>query len=258
MGVLGTDIDAAVFRARCDTGDYHTLYHLVGDALHDGAVHECARVALVAVADDIFFACLLVRCDLRPLSARGEAGAAATTQAGVGNFAYYLVAGHVKQRLFERRIAADGNVLVDALGVYLAAVLECDMELIFIKRDILLLCVCNIVAGVQQSLDYSAVCDGLVYDILAILGLDLAVEIALGLNFHKRAYLTKALAAALFYADRVAVVDMTLKADFRFKPLVRQNGLELFIYAERAAGYTAGACAHEYLMLLRRKRLGGL
>ena len=258
MGVLGTDIDAAVFRARCYTGDYHALYHLVGDALHNGAIHECARVALVAVADDIFFARLLMRCDLRPLFARGEAGAAATPEAGVGNFAYDLIAGHVKQRLFKRRIAADGNVLVDALGIYLAAVLQCDMELIFIKRDILLLRVCNIVTGVKQSLDNSAVCDGLVYDILAVLGLYLAVEIALGLYLHERAYLTKALAAAFLYADAVAVVDMILKADLRFKSLVGQHGLELFIYAERAAGYTAGACAHEYLMLLRRKRLGGL
>ena len=232
MGVLGTDIDAAVFRARCYTGDYHTLDHLVGDALHNGAVHECARVALVAVADDIFFARLLMRCDLSPLFARGEAGTAATAQAGVGNFAYYLVAGHVKQCLFQRRVAADGNVLVDALGVYLAAVLERNMHLVFIKRDILLLCVCNIVAGVQKSLNDLAVCDGLVYDILAVLGLYLAVEIALGLDLHKRADLTKALAAAFLNADAVAVVDMTLKADLRFKSLVLKDGLELFIYAE--------------------------
>ena len=66
-GILGADIDVALGRARGNARDDHALDDLVRVALHAGAVHEGAGVALVAVADDVFHGLFGVRSDLRPL-----------------------------------------------------------------------------------------------------------------------------------------------------------------------------------------------
>ena len=52
-GVLGADIDVALGGTGSHARDAHALDDLVRIALHAGAVHEGAGVALVAVADDV-------------------------------------------------------------------------------------------------------------------------------------------------------------------------------------------------------------
>src|SRR5581483_4100632 len=51
--VLAADVDVALAGADRVAGDRHPLEHAVRVAVHDAAVHEGARVALVAVADDV-------------------------------------------------------------------------------------------------------------------------------------------------------------------------------------------------------------
>jgi hypothetical protein len=80
VGVFGADVDVALGRAVVRPAMAMPSIEGEGVALHQHAVGEGARVALVGVADDVF----LVRvreADGVPLDARGEARAAAAAQA---------------------------------------------------------------------------------------------------------------------------------------------------------------------------------
>ena len=78
--VLVAHVDEALVGADGEGGDEHALDHRVRVVLEDGAVHERAGVALVAVADDVL-ALAGVGAAVAPLLAGGEAGAAAAAQA---------------------------------------------------------------------------------------------------------------------------------------------------------------------------------
>ena len=73
--VLRADVDIALVAAGGYGGDEHSLDDGVGVALHDGAVHEGAGVAFVAVAHHILLPGGL-ETDALPLAAGGEAAAA--------------------------------------------------------------------------------------------------------------------------------------------------------------------------------------
>ena len=53
--ILRPDINIPLVAAHGAAGDHHALQHAVGVTLHNGAVHERTGIALVAVADDVFF-----------------------------------------------------------------------------------------------------------------------------------------------------------------------------------------------------------
>ena len=61
QGIFGAHVDIALVRAYGPGGDDHALDDAVRVALHDAHVHESARVAFVAVADDVFLGVFLVR-----------------------------------------------------------------------------------------------------------------------------------------------------------------------------------------------------
>ena len=148
--ILRAHVDIALVAADGETRDHHALEHTVGVALHHAAVHERAGVALVAVADDVFFRALLFARAI-PLASGGESAAAA--QAGIENIAADLLVRHLEQRLFKRAVAALGDILLDVLGVRRAAVFQHHTVLLFIERDILLLRVRRAVEMVDQTVD---------------------------------------------------------------------------------------------------------
>ena len=150
--ILRAHIDIALVAADGETRDHHALEHTVWIALHHAAVHERTGVALVAVADDVFFRALLFARAI-PLASGGESAAAAAAQAGIKNIAADLLVRHLEQRLFKRAVAALGDILLDVLGVRRAAVFQHHTVLLFIERDILLLWVRRAVEMVDQTVD---------------------------------------------------------------------------------------------------------
>jgi hypothetical protein len=107
---LAVDIVVADLRAKHVAGDRHTLDQLVRVVAQDIAVLEGARLALVAVADDVLVALEGARHEA-PLQACREARTAATAQrAGLelGNdvVARYLLGDDAAQRL----VAAMGDI----------------------------------------------------------------------------------------------------------------------------------------------------
>jgi hypothetical protein len=52
--ILGADVDVALRGADREAGDRHAFEQAEGIALHQHAVGEGARIALVGIADDVF------------------------------------------------------------------------------------------------------------------------------------------------------------------------------------------------------------
>ena len=82
MRIFRAHIDEALGRAGREPGDRHAFDQHEGIALHDHAVGECAAVAFVGIADDVF----AVACGIEnglPLDAGREARAAASAKARI-------------------------------------------------------------------------------------------------------------------------------------------------------------------------------
>ena len=195
QGVLGADIDIALGGTGGHAGDHHALNDGVGIALHDGAIHECAGIALVAVADDVFYIGDILAHAL-PLAPGREAAAAPTTETGIGNLAADGFVRHVEQGFFKGAVAVLGDVLLQILGIAVAAALQHHAVLLFIEGNILLTGVGNAVLMVGQALNDLAAQQGALHDLVAVLGLDANVHDAQRLDVDKAAHFTEAMAAA--------------------------------------------------------------
>ena len=252
-GVFRTDVYVAVMRAAGTAGNHHAFKHPVRVAFHNGAIHERAGVAFVAVADDVLYRGFLPG-DLAPFTAGGESSAAATAQIGIGYGLYYIVRTHFKQRLFKRGITAYGYVFLYACGVYMTAVLQHYAGLLLIIGNIGLLFAHYAALLEGKAGDMFTVEHGLFDYLLAVRNLHLHVQEAFRLYGNKGTHFAKTLAAGLFNADAVFLVFL-----FQFnqagQTLLLKQALKLGIYLKRTGSYAAGTCANQYLMLLRGKIL---
>src|SRR5665811_1912320 len=123
QGVLGPNIHVALRRADGVAADGHALEDGVRIAFQDGTVHERARVALVAVADEVL---LTVRSGrLRgefPFQAGGEAGAAPPPEPRSQYLLVHLGGCHPGEHLIQPLVATSLEVVVYSFWVDGAAV----------------------------------------------------------------------------------------------------------------------------------------
>ena len=251
--ILRTDIDVAFLGAGGYAGNYHALDHPVRITFHYGAVHKCAGVALIAVADDVLHGSVLVSCNLRPLFAGGEARAASAAQTRLRYLGNYLVRSHVKQRLFKCGISAFGYIFLGTLGVYMAAVLEGDVKLLFVKRYVLLMNVAFAFFTVEKAV-YDLVTENGFFDyLLAVINRNLCIHKAHRLYTHQRPHLAESEAAASLETDRF-LVTFVLKFNIDTKSALMQQLFHPAVNVHRAAGNTAGAAADKHLLVLTFKR----
>ena len=120
--VFRPDINISLMSLGGDAGDDHALQDPMRIALHHGAVHERARIALISVADYVFLGTGLTQ-NLLPLSAGGEAAASASTETGLRDLLYDPFRCHVEQGLCHSAVTAHGDVFPDGFGIDVAAVL---------------------------------------------------------------------------------------------------------------------------------------
>ena len=130
--ILRAHINIAFRRADGITADCHSFHDTVRIAFQRGAIHKCAGVALVRVADDIFLI-RLVHGGQLPLAAGWEAAAAAAAQPGILNHLNDLLRRVFCQALCKRLIAVVGDVFIDILRVDHAAVTQRHALLLFIE-----------------------------------------------------------------------------------------------------------------------------
>ena len=107
--ILRTHINIAVLCAYRIGRQHHTFDQTVGITFHNGAVHECSGVALVAVTYHIVNRVCLTGY-LNPLLACREAAAAAAAQSGLVYFLDDLIRRHLKHSFLKRVKAAAGYV----------------------------------------------------------------------------------------------------------------------------------------------------
>ena len=92
-------------------------------------VHERAGIAFIAVADDVSDRIGLRAAD-RPFARRGEARAAASAQAGIGDGTNDFVRRAVLNAIRQRAVAIAHQVVIDAQRVDFAAILQHDALLL--------------------------------------------------------------------------------------------------------------------------------
>ena len=216
----------------------------MGVALHDGAVHERAGVALVSVADDVLLGGLLLPGAL-PFPAGGEAAAAPAPEAGVGDGLADLLVRHLEQGLFKAGVAALGDVLLNILRVAGAAVLQNHPVLLLVEGNILLPGVGHAVQMVHQAVDDLTAQDGLFDDLMTVLGPHMDVHDAHGLDVDQGAHLAEAVAAAHLHVEALLLVGVVLQSHVHLKAPLLALGLDVVVNLHGAAGDAAGAGADQ-------------
>ena len=181
----------------------------MGIALHDGAVHECAGVTLVAVADDVFLVALLLSGAV-PFLSGGETAAASAAQTGIDDGLADLSVGHVEQSLFEGSVAVSGDVFFDALRIVSAAVLQHHSVLLFIERNVFLSGIGHAVHVIDQAVDDLALQNGLLDDLVNVFGLYVAIQDACRLDVQQRSHLAEAVAAAHLQVQGLLLIRIVL------------------------------------------------
>ncbi|OQB89823.1 MAG: hypothetical protein BWX86_02362 [Verrucomicrobia bacterium ADurb.Bin122] len=128
LRVLGPDVEIAVGRADRVAGDHQPLEHVVRIALEHAAVHECAGVALVAVADHAPRLRFLLTREA-PLLPSGEPGAATPAQPAALQLLDHLL-GRSRQRRPEPLVSVRAfQIVLQRLGVDRPAVAQDDPDL---------------------------------------------------------------------------------------------------------------------------------
>ena len=238
--VFHTHIDIPFVGADGARGNHHAFNHGVGVAFHDAAVHKCARVAFVGVADDVFFGSFFNARQI-PLFAGGKAAAAAPAQAGLHNFFAYFFIGHLRIGALGLGITAVGDVFVDILGVDAAAVMQQNAFLLGIKRDFGrgFAVLVGVRVHIQQTFHRLAFHNRFFHDFGHVFGFDVRIKNII--DTDQRTGGAEAAAAAdadvIFMA---AFGNVEAIADFA----LFQFFLESVIHFHTAAGYTARAAAN--------------
>ena len=131
-------------------------------AFQHGTIHKSAGVALVGIDDHVFgVAGRLAR--RFPFNAGRKTAATASAQARFLDFPDHRVRRHLEQRLGQRRIAAQRQIVVDALGINLDVVADDVPFLMLVERNVGLAYGLHILDGIEidQTLDNLLFLDGL-------------------------------------------------------------------------------------------------
>ena len=220
------------------TSDGHSLDDGMRVAFEDRSVHECTGVALVCVTGNILHVALCALGE-HPLSACGEARAAASAETRIEQFLNYLIGSHLEQYLSECLITLGSDVFVYVLGVDNAAVAKRYSLLLLIESSLgeridRTVGVYGLL--IKKILNDVAVLDMLVNNSADALGGSLRIERTLGVNDHDGTQCAKTEAARSY------------NEDFLLKTFLFQLVLESFEHLLTARGGTARTAADEYLL----------
>ena len=121
--ILGPHINESLIGPHRISGDGHAFEYGMRIALEHAAVHERTGIALVGIADDVFFGAGRFG-DGAPLQAGRESGTAAAAQSAADDGFDHALGILLGERVEQRGVAVGGDVTFDALGIDDAAVGE--------------------------------------------------------------------------------------------------------------------------------------
>ena len=104
-------------------------------AFEHAAIHERARIAFVGVADDILLRAYRFR-DRAPLQPGWVSSTAASAQAAFGDLVDHLARGHLRQRFDQSGVAVCGDIVLNAVRVDYARILQHDLFLPLKERNV--------------------------------------------------------------------------------------------------------------------------
>ena len=203
--VLGPHVDEPLLGADRAGRDDHPLDHRVGVALQDAAVHECAGVAFVRVADQVLRAAL-GRPAKSPLDSGREPGAAAASEPGGLHLLDDLLGRHLPQGLGLSLIPVLLEIVLEARGVDEPVVAEDEPLLLLVERHVVV--VDDLLAGarvrVEQIVDDLTAQDRLIDNARHVVWGHALVEDVLGLDHHDWATFAETVTPRLFECHSVA------------------------------------------------------
>ncbi len=110
--ILGANVDEAVLCANGIGANDHPFEHGMRITFQYTAVHECAGVPLIGVADDEFWRSRSLATGFPFVSGR-ESPTSSASQARSLDFSNDLLRFHRSQDFDESRVTSDGNVILD-------------------------------------------------------------------------------------------------------------------------------------------------
>ena len=186
-------------------------------ALKNTSVHECAGVAFVGVADNVFLVSLVCGGEA-PFESGRESAAASSAQTGILDYLDNLLGCKLGKALCKSLIAVVCDIFIDILGIDYAAVAQRDSVLLLIELSFLerlnLLTVNGLI--IKKSLNHTTLEKMLFNNFGNVFNLDFRIEAAFGINYHNRAESAKTEAAS---ADNLDFFFKSLCLDFLFKGL---------------------------------------
>src|SRR5262249_10809585 len=114
--VFAPNVNKALSRSDGISGDGHAFQNAVRIALQHAAIHECAGVTFIGIANDVLHGRDLLRHQV-PLEPGRVASATSASQAARLYFFDHVPRGHSGKRFGERLVAARGDVVDNSLGV---------------------------------------------------------------------------------------------------------------------------------------------
>ena len=135
--VFGADIEVTFSGSERIACDHHALDDFEGVAFEDRTVHECAGVALVAVADDVFLVGLDVGREL-PFAGGRESSAATAADTRGQDFVDDLLRGHRGEDFLEAFEGVVAEGFLKKVRIDERAAVEGDADLLLVEVDVVL------------------------------------------------------------------------------------------------------------------------
>ena len=223
--VLGADVDVTLPRADGVRRDQHAFDHRMRIRFEETPVHVGARIAFVAIPDEVLRDPRL-RPARPPFRSCGEPAASTPTQPRPRDLVENLVARHGRECLLQRRISVPSQVVLDPLGVDDTLISQDDQLLLAEEGDISKSGDGSPGVGrrVHQRLHGLAVQKVLLDQARDIVWLQPAIEGGIGCNDHQRSLAAEPIAASAHDGDAVA------------QPLARDLLFEAFLQLKGTAG----------------------
>jgi len=128
--VFSPAVDISLVAANCVSSNCHSLNHSMRIAFQNAAVHECTRITLIRVADEVLGGSSR-GAGKRPFFGSGETCTTPATQTGFHDFIDHIFRRHFCQHFCKCHVPVFGNIIFNVLRIDLAAITKDDPDFLW-------------------------------------------------------------------------------------------------------------------------------
>ena len=161
-------------------------------ALKDRAIHKCARVAFVGIADNIFLVGLALAGNF-PFQSGWEPSATTATETAFFHFFDNLGWGHFGQTFCQGSIPIARNVFFDVFRIDKPAVTQRNTQLFAVKPHVFRIgnALFGLGVHIKQTIYLAAFNNVFCNNFNCIVGFHLGIKCVIGHHFHDRTFFAK-------------------------------------------------------------------